>query len=88
MTVRGAYSSAEIQDNAGSSFPTLMQLPVLHVNACKLKLRRELNYRRSRDGGNISQFSVNSDDEVVEFQLKVYNIILDKTLLITLNGKE
>ena len=39
--------------------------------------------------GCTSQFSVNSDDEVVEFQRDVYSIIYcDKTLLITLNCKQ
>ena len=37
----------------------------------------------------ISQFSVNSDDEVVKFQLDIYNIkYCDKTLLITPNGRQ
>ena len=39
--------------------------------------------------GCISQFSVNSDDDVVAFQLNIYNTKhCDKTLLITLYGKQ
>ena len=89
MTVCGAHSSVEIQNNAGSSF---LIADAAASFACKCSqittaegAERKVEQRREC----ISQFSVNSDDVVVALQLNIYNTIYcDKTLLITLYGKQ
>ena len=68
-----------------------MQLPVLLVNALKIKTAEGAELKVEQRRGCISQCSVNSDDDVVSFQLNIYNtrpIYCDKTLLITLYGKQ
>ena len=89
VMVCGAHSSVEIQNNACSSF---LIIDAAASFACKCSqittaegAERKVEQRR----GYISQFSVNSDDDVVAFQLNIYNTIYcDKTLLITLYGKQ
>ena len=84
-----APSSVEIQNKAGSSF---LIADTAASFACKCSqittaegAERKVEQRR----GCISQFSVNSDDDVVAFQLKIYDTkYCDKTLLITLYGKQ
>ena len=84
VIVYRAQSSVEIQNNAGSSFLTADAAASF---ACKCTQNK--NCGAEQNWGCISQLSVNSDDEVVEFQLNAYNIICcDKTLLITLNGDQ
>ena len=89
VTVCGAHSRVEIQNNAGSSF---LIADAAASFACKCSqittaegAERKVEQRR----GCISQFSVNSDDDVVAFQLNIYNTMYcDKTLLIILYGKQ
>ena len=89
MTACGAHSCVEIQNNAGSSF---LIADAAASFACKCsqittaeRAERKVEQRR----GCILQFSVNSDNDVVAFQLNIYNTIYcDKTLLITLYGKQ
>ena len=60
--------------------------------ACKcsqIKTAEGAELKVEQRRGCIQQFSVNSDDDVVAFQLNIYNTLYcDKTLLITLCGKQ
>ena len=74
--VCGAQSSVEIQNNAGSSFPTADAAASFACKCTQNKSVKGAELPVEQRRGCISQFSVNSNDEVVEFQLNVYNIIL------------
>ena len=76
VTVCGAHSSVEIQKNAGSSFPTADAAASFTCKCTQIKTAEGAELPTEQRRGCISQFSVNSDAEVVEFQLNVCNIIL------------
>ena len=69
----GAHSSVEIQNNAGSSFLIADAAASFACKCSEIKTAEgaELNVEQRR--GCISQFSINSDDDVVAFQLNIYN---------------
>ena len=69
-------------------FQPLMQLWVLHVNACKIKLQRELNYQRGRDGDASCNFLSILMLELSNFNWMLTILHCGTTLLITLNGKQ
>ena len=72
----GAQSSVEIQNNAGSSFRTADAAASFACKCTQIKTAEGAELPAEQLRGYISQFSVNSNDEVVEFQLNVYNITL------------
>ena len=89
MTVCRAQSSVEIQNNAGSSFLTADAAASFACKCTQNKTVMGAELPAEQRRGCISPFSVSSDDEVVEFQLNIYNIIYcDKTRLVTLTGKQ
>ena len=75
VTVCGVQCSAEIQNNV-SSFPTADAAASFACKCSQNKTAEGAELPAEQRRGCISQFSVNSDDEVIEFQLNVYNIIL------------
>ena len=89
MTVCGAHSSVEIQNNAGSSFLIADAAASFACKCSQIKTVEGAELKVEQRRGCISQFSVNSDDDDVAFQLNIYNTIYcDKSLLITLYGKQ
>ena len=89
VTVCGAHSSVEIQNNAGSSFLIADAAATFACKCSQIKTAEGAELKVEQRRGCISQFSVNSDDDVVAFQLNIYNTLYcDKTLLITLYGKQ
>ena len=83
------HSRVKIQNNAGLSFLTADAAASFACKCMQIKTAEVAELLAEQRQGCISQFSVNADGEVVEFHLNVYNIIdCDKTLLITLNGKQ
>ena len=89
VTVCGVHSSVEIQNNAGSSFLIADAAASFACKCSQIKTSEGAELKVEQRQGCISQFSVNSDDDVVAFQLNIYNTIYcDKTLLITLYGKQ
>ena len=89
VTVWGAHSSVEIQNNAGSSFLIADAAASFACKCSQIKTAEGAELKVEQRRGCISQFSVNSDDDVVTFQQNIYNTIYcDKTLLITLYGKQ
>ena len=87
--VCGAQSSVEIQNTAGSSFLTADAAASFACKCIQIKTAEGAEVPAEQRRGCISQFSVNSDDEVVDLELNIYNITYcDKTFLITLNSKK
>ena len=87
--VCGAHSSVEIQNNAGSSFLIADAAVTCACKCSQIRTAEGAELKVEQRRGCISQFSVNSDDDVVAFQLNIYNTLYcDKTLLITLYGKQ
>ena len=85
----GAHSSVEIQNNAGSSFLIADAAANFACKCSQITTAEGVERKVAQRWGCISQFSVNSDDDVVAFQLNIFNTIYcDKTLLITLYGKQ
>ena len=85
MTVCGVHSSVEIQNNAGSSFLIADAAASFACKCSQIKTAEGAELKVEQRWGCTSQFSVNSGDDVVAFQLNIYNTIYcDKTLLITL----
>ena len=71
VTVCGAYSSVEIQNNAGSSFLITDAAASFACKCSQTKTAEEAELKVEQRRGCISQFSVNSDDNVVAFQLNI-----------------
>ena len=89
VTVCGAHSSVEIQNNARSSFLIIDAAASFACKCSQIKTAEGAERKVEQRRGCILQFSVNSDDDVVTFQLNIYNTIYcDKTLWITLYGKQ
>ena len=89
VTACGAHSSVEIQNNAGSSFLITDAAASFACKCSQIKTAEGAELKVEQRWGYISQFSVKSDNDVVAFQLNIYNTIYsDKTLLITLYGKQ
>ena len=89
VTVCGAHSSVAIQNNAGSSFLIADAAASFACKCSQIKTAEGAELKVEQRWGCILQFSVNSDNDVVAFQLNIYNTIYcDKTLLITLYGKQ
>ena len=65
--VCGAQSSVEIQNNAGSSFLTADAAVSFACKCTQNKTATGTELLAQQRQGCISQFSVNSDDEVVQF---------------------
>ena len=76
VTVCEAQSSVEIQNNDGSSFPTADAAASFSCKCTQITTAEEAELPAEKRRGCISQFSVNSGDEVVKFQLNVCKIIL------------
>ena len=82
-------SSVEIQNKAGSSFLIADTAASFACKCSQITTAEGAEWKVEQRRGCISQFSVNSDDDVVAFQLNIYNTkYCDKKLLITLNGKQ
>ena len=89
VTVCRVYSSVEIQNNTGSSFLIADAAASFACECSQIKTAEGAEQKVEQRQGCISQFSVNSDDDVVAFQLNIYNTLYyDKTLSITLYGKQ
>ena len=73
VTVCGAHSSVEIQNNAGSSFLIADAAASFACKCSQIKTAEGAELKVGQRWGCISQFSVNSDDDVVAFQLNIYN---------------
>ena len=87
--VCGVHSSVEIQNNAGSGFLIADAAASFACKCSQIKSAEGTELKLEQRRGSVLQFSVNSDDDVVTFQLNLYNIMFcDKTLLITLYGKQ
>ena len=83
-----APSSVEIQNKAGSSFLIAGTAASFACKCSQITTAEEAERKVEQRRGCISQFSVNSDDDVVAFQLNIYNTkYCDKKLLTTLYGK-
>ena len=76
VTVWGAQSSVEIKNNAVQSFPTIDAAASFAFKYTQIKTVEGAELPAEQSRGCISQFSVNCNDEVVEFQLNVYSILL------------
>ena len=84
-----AHSSVEIQNKAGSSFLIADAAASFACKCSQITNAEGAELKVEQRRICISQFSVNSDNDVVAFQLNIYNTIYcDKTLLITLYGKQ
>ena len=79
MKACGAQSSAEIQINAGSSILTADAAASFACKCMQTKTVERAELPAEQRRGCISQFSVNSDDEVDDFQLNIYNILWQDT---------
>ena len=76
MTVCGAHSSIEIQNNAGSSFLITDAAASFACKCSQIKTVKGAELKMEQRRGCISQFSVNSDDDVVAFQQYLQYYIL------------
>ena len=84
-----APSSVEIQNKAVSSFLIADTAASFACKCSQITTAEGAEWKVEQRRGCISQFSVNSDDGVVAFQLNIYNTkYCDKTILITLYGKQ
>ena len=84
-----APSSVEIQNKAGPSFLIADTAASFACKCSQITTAEGAERKVEQSRGCISQFPVNSDNDVVAFQLNIYNTkYCDKTLLITLYGKK